>query len=162
MEDLDQLLQALEQRVSNLKRLGDLMDQMKGVTSKFQEMKDDDTFKDLIEIKDLDEWSFALVRNLQDIEQNKSVTISRARESLQTKEYDFLNLGNIKRAIEERGLKVVSDAEIQLYFNNVVMIGINNLLSKTKAREMAKRVVGKAIKKGKRKKSKKKKSKKKK
>lgn len=149
MAEFDQLLQALEKRITNLKRLGDIMSEMKDISANFQDIKDDESFKNLIEVKDLDEWSFALIRNLQDIEQKKAIKISRARESLQTKEYNYLNIENIKQAMKERGLEVVKDKEIQLYFNNVVMMGINTLLTKTKAREMAKRVVDKAIKKSK-------------
>ncbi|MHA1145904.1 MAG: hypothetical protein ACTSRW_14275 [Candidatus Helarchaeota archaeon] len=145
LEEFEQLLETLEKRFTNLKRLGEIMNEMKEISSHFQRIKEDKAFKDLIEIKELDEWAFAIIRNLQEIEQKQAVKISRVKESLQTKEYNFLNLENIKKAMKERGIEVVKDPEIELYFNNVIMMGINNLLAKTKARERARRIVDKAI-----------------
>jgi len=152
----DDLLKELDNRLKNLEKLSSIMGQMKDVAGKIQEQSQENPFTDLIEVKDIDEHAFSLLKNLQNIE----VDISRGTKSIHPKIYDFLNYDNIEKALLERGIKIKeqSDKETKAYFNNVVLIGVNNFVNKTKMRETAKNIVSKTIKKAKkRSKSKKKK-----
>ena len=155
----DELLKELDNRLKNLEKLSSIMGQMKDVASKIQEESQENPFVDLIEVKDIDEYAFSLLKNLQHIE----VNISRGTKSIHPKSYDFLNYDNIEKALLERGIKIKdkSAKETMDYFNNVVLIGINNFVNKTKMRETAKKIVSKTIKKAKKRTKGKKKKKKK-
>ncbi|MHA1783854.1 MAG: hypothetical protein ACTSVY_05440 [Candidatus Helarchaeota archaeon] len=143
----DELLKELDKRLKNLEKLSSIMTQMQDVASKIQEQAQGNPFADLIEIQDIDEHAFALLKNMQNIE----VKISRGTKSLQPKNYDFLNYDNIKKALLERGIQIRPNSEEETinYFNNTILIGINNLVNKTKSREQAKRRISKTIKKAK-------------
>lgn len=143
----DDLLKELDKRLKNLEKLSNIMNQMQDVAGKIQEQAQVNPFTDLIEVKDIDEVAFALLKNLQSID----VNISRGTKSIQPKNYDFLNYENIKKALLERGIEIKtnSDKETKEYFNNTILIGMNNLVNKKKMSEKAKTIVSKSIKKSK-------------
>ncbi|NHI93943.1 MAG: hypothetical protein EAX96_15750 [Candidatus Lokiarchaeota archaeon] len=143
----DELLKELDKRLKNLEKLSNIMSQMKNVASKIQEQAHENPFTDLIEVKEIDEVAFALLKNLQNID----VNISRGTKSIQPKNYDFLNYENVKQALLERGIEIKekSEKETRDYFNNTILIGMNNLVNKKKISEEAKTIVSKSIKKAK-------------
>ena len=157
----DELLKELDNRLKNLEKLSSIMNQMQDVAGKIQEQAQENPFVDLIDVKDIDEAAFALLKNLQSID----INISRGTKSIQPKSYDFLNYSNIKKALLERGIQIKerSEGETRDYFNNTVLIGINHLVSKTKTRVNAKKkidkIVSKTIKKSKKKSKRRKKKK---
>ena len=141
----DELLKELDNRLKNLEKLSSIMGQMKDVAGKIQEQSQENPFADLIEVKDIDEFAFSLLRNLQNIE----VDISRGTKTIQPNSYDFIIYENIEKALLERGIKTKSVKETNDYFNKVVLIGLNNFVNKTKMRATAKDIVNKTIKKAK-------------
>jgi len=154
----DDLLKELDKRLKNIEKLSNIMGQMQDVAEKIQVQSKENPFTDLIEVKDIDEHAFSLLKNLRNIE----VDISRGTKSIHPKSYDFLNYVNIEKALLERGIKIKDQSakETKDYFNNVVLIGVNNFVNKTKMRENAKKIVAKTIKKAKKRSKKKKKKKK--
>ena len=143
----DSLLKELDKRLKNLEKLSSIMNQMQAISTKIQEQAQENPFTDLIEVKEIDEVAFALLKNLQHID----VSISRGTKSIHPKNYDFLNYENVKKALLERGIEIKpqSEKETRDYFNNTIIIGMNNLVNKKKISENAKNLVSKSIKKAK-------------
>ncbi len=135
----------MERRISNLKKLGVLMDEMKTITQSLKEDFDKEQFKNLINVNRLDEWAFSLIKNLQEIEKVHAVEVGKADPKLS--EFDFVNWSNIKKGLSERGIEVKKDEKVKDFFNNAIEIAIRYFMSKQQAREKAKELVNKSRKK---------------
>ena len=143
---MEELFKAMEEKISNLKKLTQIMDEMKGVTQSLKEgIKIDQDFKNLINIGKIDEWSFSLIKNLQEIEKVHAVELGKASPKLS--DLNYLNWDNIKTSLTERGIEVVKDEEVIQYFNNAIDIAINYFITKQQARKKAKDLVAKSRKK---------------
>ena len=148
---MEELFKSMEKRISNLKKLSELMMQMKDIS---QLLKDDihklDDFKDLIKVNELDEWTFSLIKNLQLIDKTNAVEIGKAE--LKLSDFDYLNWDNLRKGLSERGIKVIKDDQVKNFFNSAMVIAMQYFISKEQARDKAKKLVDKSRKQIKRKK----------
>ena len=140
---MEELFKAMEKKLDNLKRLGEIMDEMKGITQTIKaDIDKDESFKNLINVNEIDEWSFSLIKNLQEIDKTQAVKIGKAE--LKLHELDFLNWENLRKGLKERGLVVIKDDHVKNFFNNALVIAMKYFISKQEAREKAKALVKKS------------------
>ncbi|MHA1377084.1 MAG: hypothetical protein ACTSRG_01765 [Candidatus Helarchaeota archaeon] len=142
----------MEKKISNLKKLSEIMEQMKSITQKLKEdFKKEQSFKDLIDVNELDEWSFSLIRNLQEIDKSHAVKIGKTDPKLS--DLTFINWDNVKKGLSERGIEVVKEERVKDFFNNSIEIAMRYFITKQEARKKAKDLVEKSRKQMKRKKN---------
>ena len=144
----------MEERISNLKKLSQIMNEIKSITENLKDdFKKEQDFQNLIDVNELDEWAFSLIKNLQEIEQAHAVELGKTSPKLS--KFNYLDWTNLKKGLAERGIEVVKDDEVKNYFNNAIDIAINYFITKQKARKKAKDLVEKSRKQIKRKKTRK-------
>lgn len=137
---MEELFKSMEKRISNLKKLSELMVQMKDISQLIKgDIQKLDDFKDMIKVNELDEWSFSLIKNLQEIEKTQAVEIGKA--DLKLSDYNFLNWENVRKGLSERGVKVIKDEQVKHFFNNAMVIAMQYFTSKEQARDKAKKLV---------------------
>ncbi len=137
---MEELFKSMEKRISNLKKLSELMVQMKDISQLIKgDIQKLDDFKDMIKVNELDEWSFSLIKNLQEIEKTQAIEIGKA--DLKLSDYNFLNWENVRKGLSERGVKVIKDEQVKHFFNNAMVIAMQYFTSKEKARDKAKKLV---------------------
>ena len=140
---MEELFKSMEKRISNLKKLSELMIQMKDISLL---LKNDihklDDFKNLIKVNELDESSFSLIKNLQEIDKTQAIEIGKA--DLKLSDYDFLNWENVRKGLSERGVKVIKDEQVKNFFNNSMVVAMQYFTSKEQARDKAKKLVKKS------------------
>ncbi|MHA1301129.1 MAG: hypothetical protein ACTSO9_17045 [Candidatus Helarchaeota archaeon] len=145
---MEELFKAMEEKISNLKKLSEVMNEMRSITEKLKEdFQKEQSFKDLIDVNELDEWAFGLIKNLQEIDREHAVEIGKAAHKLAISDLNYVNWGNLKKALSEHGIEVVKDDHVKNFFNNTIEIAIKYFISKQKARKKAKDLVEKSRKK---------------
>ena len=147
----DSFLDALEDRIKDMSDLRRIMNSMKHSLSEvkinIEDLKDfeqnlDDALKFTLQIKELDVWTLQTLKKFKEISELGGFQVLKEKaDSLIT--FDFVDLKKARKALLERGIKVLSEYEPQFQeiLNSSVKMALDFLASKKKAIEKAQKLI---------------------
>jgi len=148
----DSLIDALEKRITDMTDLRRIMNDMKHTLSEVKINVEDlkkfdknlnDALKFTLQIKELDEWTLGTLKAFKQISEEGGFRINSKKKAAKPKIKDFIDLKKAKDGLNERGIEVLPENEVQFseILNSAITMTLDFLASKKTAIDKAEKLI---------------------